>query len=338
MTESTAVARIEPGQKGFALRSKIGHILMTKEAHASIAALVPHGIDYEVVVAEAYRATVKNPNILKCTPESIIDAVATVVQSGLTIGKTIHLVPNKEKGVDKLQAWNDYKGDVELVLRAGVARAVFANAVFENEIAEGRFEVELGTNPNVIHRPFMDSKKRGALAGAYAVAVMDAYGRVKIVTWLTLADIEKVRAKSRRWKPENVAVCPDWYAVKTAFHALCKALPKSEATAQIQAIHRRQEMQDAEVVDAEVVSSTPADSPAESYPLREPTRATRDQKAHIAALLQLADIDDDERVALAEKAGAKDYGFKDAAELIARLETLIPPPDEESPFETESIQ
>jgi phage RecT family recombinase len=345
--KSTAVVRIEPGQKGFALQTKIGQILMTRRAHAAIAALVPHGVDYEIVVAEAYRAAVKNPDILKCTPESIIDAVATVVQSGLTIGKTIHLVPNRtkvkgeknedgsDKYIDLLQAWNDYKGDVELVLRAGAARAVYAHAVYQNEIAQDRFSVTLGTNPDIVHRPFLDSTKRGALAGAYAVAVMDAHGRVKTVVWLTLADVEKVRANSRSWKPGKVAVCPDWYAIKTAFHALCKVLPKSEATAKILAIQERQQLQDAEEIEAEITDASPAtssaeattaDAPAESYDLRPPTRATDDQKKQIAQLLDSADVTDEERVKIATIAGAKDYGFADAVNLIARLEKLSAPP------------
>jgi recombinational DNA repair protein RecT len=272
---------------------------------------------------------VKNPDILECTPESIIDAVATVVQTGLTIGKTVHLVPVKDKGVSKLQAWNDYKGDVELVLRARVARAVYANPVFENEIAQDRFSVQMGTIPEIVHRPFLDATKRGALAGAYGVAVMDAYGRVKIVVWLPLADIEKVRANSRSWKPEKVRDCPEWYAVKTAFHKLCKALPKSEATSRILAIQERQQMQDAETVDAEITDAAPesaAEPAGESYTLRPTGPATADQIARIAQLLDVADITDERRVEIATVAGAKTYTAHAAMLLIAELEQLQPPP------------
>lgn len=337
--ESIAVARIEPGQKGFALRSKIGQVLMTQQAHAAIAALVPHGVDYEVVVAEAYRATVKNPDILKCTPESIIDAVAIVVQTGLTIGKTIHLVPVKDKDVEKLQAWNDYKGDVELVLRAGAVKSIYAHPVYEHDV----FHVELGSSPSIVHRPVMDPKKRGGLIGAYCIAVMNVAGTIRQVEWMPLDDIEKVRANSRAWKPAKVPVCPSWYAVKTVFHKMCKVLPKSDRMAQIVAIQERQLQQDAEVVDAEITDAplNPADridapaSPAaaepaepapQAYPLRPRTLATDDQKIQIAMLLESADIIDAERQRIATVAGAKTYLFDDAVKEIARLEKLVPPP------------
>jgi recombinational DNA repair protein RecT len=331
--ESTAVVRtVEPQATPHALRTKIGKILTTDQARAAIAPLIPHGVSLEVVVAEAYRQTVKNPEILECTNESIIDAVASVVQSGLVIGKTVHLVPVRDNkaNVTKLQAWNDYKGDIELVARAGWT--VTAHAVYENEIDDlARFSLELGTVPRVMHRPFLDSKKRGELAGAYAVAAPRTSGGMPVVEFMTVDDVNKIRASSRGWKA--LAKCPDWYAIKTVIHRVCKQLPKGDAKLdKALEIIERQRIADAEEVDAEVSSAAADDSEAVVYELKDralPALATEEHKARIAELLDSADIDEEERIRVAGVAGRSDYKAKDAIAEIARLEALSKQPTEE---------
>jgi phage RecT family recombinase len=244
----TSVATVEPARP-YALKSPIAQLLQSDAAMAVIAPLVPHGLDYRQIVSEVYRAGVNDPKILKCTPPSIIDAVATVVQTGLTVGKTIYLVPQRtkvsakgepERYEDRLQAWTSYVGDIELVVRSGAARHVDGQAVY----AADRFDVSLGSAPDVVHVPERDAAKRGALVGAYAIAYLNGTGTLRKVVWMPLVDVEKIRAKSKSSGPKYVPVCPDWYAIKSAIHRVCKTLPKNEKLARVIALFDRQDAED----------------------------------------------------------------------------------------------
>lgn len=242
---STAVVTTESSPEkpaiSYALRSPTAAVLNTDEARAHIVPLISRGVSWEEVLLEVNRAVSVNGDILKCEPQSIIMAVGIAVQTGLVIGKTIHLVPVS----GKLQAWTDYKGDIELVLGSGAARAVDAQAVYEGDF----FEYELGDTPYVKHRPVLGAK-RGKLIAAYCVAWLNGVGTLKKITVMALDQIEKIRAKSRSWSPSKVAECPDWYAIKTAVHRNCKALPKNPRLAKVLALFDHQEQLDAD--DAEL--------------------------------------------------------------------------------------
>lgn len=247
MPTSTELARSREGGGGavaYALRSRVAEILQDDQARAQIVPLLPKGVTFEEVILEVHRAATREPKILQCTAPSIIMAVGTAVQTGLVIGKTIHLVPVNTKvgnGYEqRLNAWTDYKGDIELVVRAGAARLVDAQAIYEGDV----FEHMAGTHPYIKHQPTLDPKKRGGIIGAYAVAWINGSGSIKKVCVLTLADIEKVRKGSKQWGPDKVKECPDWYAQKTAIHRVCKTLPKSERLANVLALFEAQEAAD----------------------------------------------------------------------------------------------
>jgi phage RecT family recombinase len=247
---STVVATIEPAAAPYALRSPIADTLRSPEALAVIAPLIPKGVDFEEVLIEVYRAYTVNNDIARCTPPSIALAVGTAVQLGLQIGRTVHLVPVRtkvSKGSEaeryelRLNAWTDYKGDIELVVRSGAARHVDAQAVYEGDPL---FDYELGDSPFVRHRPQLDAEKRGKLIAAYSVAYLTGGGTLKKIAVMSIADIEKVRKGSKQWNQEKLAICPEWYAVKTVIHRNCKTLPKNDRLAQVLALFERQEAAD----------------------------------------------------------------------------------------------
>lgn len=351
---STAVATVEPPAPSYALTTPIAKILTSEEAQGVIAPLLPHGIDFERVIIEVHRAVLNEPKILKCTPISIINAVSTVVQTGLTIGKTIHLVPlwNEKKGVTELNAWNDYKGDIELVMWSGVARFIDAKAVYQNDV----FEYEQGDNPFVKHRPVLDSSKRGPIIGGYFVAWLDRYGRIKKVVVRSIAEVEKVRKASKQWSPEKYPVCPDWYVEKTLVHLGCKTLPKNPRLAAVMAMLDAREQADvdpdldpANEVGSPKVDGLPSgfafapkesesavsqsstssevakqDAPAKSATTEQDGPATVHQLERIEALLnsEALDLVQEEREKI--RGAAKKFTAKRADEAIAYLEGLVP--------------
>jgi phage RecT family recombinase len=239
---STAVAttsHVEPPAKPYALSSPIAKILQSPEALALLVPLVPHGVELEHLLFEVVKAATNNPEIQQCTQASIVQAVGTAIQSGLVIGKTIHLVPVNKKVGDgyekRLECWTDYKGDIELVIWSGAARHVDAQCIYERD----HFEHEQGDNPRVVHRPAF--KDRGALIGAYCIAYLNGAGTLKKIVVMPLEEIEKIRTKSKQWNPSKEKTCPDWYAMKTTIHRNCKTLPKNRRLAQVIALFDRQD-------------------------------------------------------------------------------------------------
>lgn len=254
-SRSTAVVTTESSPEkpaiSYALRSPTAAVLNTDEARAHIVPLIARGVSWEEVLLEVNRAATINQDILRCDPQSIIMAVGIAVQTGLVIGKTIHLVPL----AGKLQAWTDYKGDIELVLGSGAARAVDAQAVYENDF----FEYELGDTPFVKHRPALGAK-RGKLIAGYCIAWINGTGTLKKITVMSLDQVEKIRAKSKSWSPSKVPECPDWYVIKTCVHRNCKALPKNPRLARVLALFDHQDQIDGE--DQELDPANRIDVPA----------------------------------------------------------------------------
>lgn len=209
-----------------------------ERAKRIITPLLPRGVTYEEIYAETAHAVARNPELLECTPMSLIHAIGRAVATGLVIGETVHLVPYNQKVSKKgepdrwekrCQKITDYKGEIELIIRSGGARNIYGAAVYANEIAGqhgGKFLYEEGTEPRIVHVPILDPRKRGAMEGAYAVANV-TQTLIKTV-WVHITRINEIRADSKGWK--KLEVTPDWYAMKTAIHALAKVLPKSPKT------------------------------------------------------------------------------------------------------------
>ena len=238
-------------------QQKVIDMLSSPTAAAVLVPLIPKGVDLTTVATEVYRVAAENPDILKCTETSVVLAVSDCLRAELIIGKEVHLVPvntkvskDPEKYELRCQAWNDYKGDIALVRRSGAARNVVAEAVYENDL----FEPHLGTEQFVRHIPPIKGP-RGKMIGAYAIAfITNTMNKVK---WMPLEEIEAIRAKSKSWSPKRVQVCPDWYAKKTAIHAVTKDLPKNPKLARVLAMFEHQEAID-RAEEAEYTIETPA--------------------------------------------------------------------------------
>lgn len=235
----TAVATTEQPARPYVLKSDAAQLLYSDAARAAIAPMLRPGEDYDRVIVEVYHLAKKQPDIMKCAPETIVGAVARAVGTGLIIGETVHLVPFGSR----LEMVLDYKGAIELVQNSGAARYVDAQCVYANE----QFEFEQGTSPFIRHRPLADGTKRGALLGAYAVAKVTR-NDVKIV-YMPVEEIDAIRlAKSKSWKNGPLSAIP-WYARKTVIKQLCKTLPKNRELARVMALFERED--DAELDELE---------------------------------------------------------------------------------------
>jgi recombination protein RecT len=232
-----AAQKPEPGTAVATVpRSAVAKVLDTDAARSVILPLLANGVDFARVVQETYLAAKENPEILACTQESVVRAVAKAVSWDLVIGETVHLVPfnvkvskkdeKPERWEKRLKAVQDYKGKIELIVRAGVARSVNAECVYEHDL----FDMELGSHPFIRHRPEMDVAKRGNILGAYAAADLGQRHQ-PVIKWMPVGEIEQIRKQhSKQWK--DGALKP-WYARKTVVHQLAKVLPKNARLAEV---------------------------------------------------------------------------------------------------------
>lgn len=215
---STAVAHTNGNGAG------LPALLMSEKAQARIAPFLPEGVQYDRVVAAAQLAAAKTPEILKCSPASIVMAVAKIMQWGLEIGETAHLVPFGQTCTPVA----DYKGLAQLMIASRCVRHVEAHCVYEND----GFQYEQGSNAQLWHSPNSDRKARGNLKGAYVILHLP-FG-VRAFDYMSVEDIDEIRQKySKQWKKGPV---PAWYAKKTVVRQVSKLVPKDPKLAKVFAV------------------------------------------------------------------------------------------------------
>jgi recombination protein RecT len=195
---------------------------MSKDSRlAIIRPFLPDGVDVERVIRAAQMAVEKTPELLKCTPQSIVIAIAKIQSWGLEIGSTAHLLPFGSE----CTPCADYKGLIELMIGSGAVRHVEARAVYEKDL----FEYEYGLNERLVHRPCKDAKVRGPIVAAYCVLTLP-YNQ-KVFEVMSAVDIDSIRLKhSRQWKSGPLTA---WYAAKTVVRQVSKLIPKNPKLAKI---------------------------------------------------------------------------------------------------------
>lgn len=175
-------------------------------------------------------AATKNPGILKCSKESVVQAVMQATEMGLEVGSAFghaYLVPFK--GACTLVV--GYQGLIECALRTPSVLDIRAVPVFKGE----PFVYREGLHPVVEHTPNLDGDRvYKNLVATYAVATLA--GGVQKVEVMGLKDIEAVRARSQSaksdyspWKNDRDAV---EMAKKSPVRRMAKYLPKSRELAQ----------------------------------------------------------------------------------------------------------
>lgn len=233
---------LRPERAEVTVRDPMGTPLgqMLEPYRAQLTPFLWEGITLEKVAVQLLLASRKVPDLVKCDPPVLVDAVCRALEYGGNIGQDVHLVPFKNKaGALEPTLMLDYKFKVALVVAAGGARSIDAHCVWSDET----FDIQLGSEPRITHRPAMSPDPKRTLLGAYAVAHLSQ--RVPpMIKWMSITEIEAVRKGSRQWGPNSnppVLVCPPWYAIKTVVHRVVKLLPKNPKLAQLYARFEREE-------------------------------------------------------------------------------------------------
>lgn len=168
-------------------------------------------------------ATIKTPDLLQCTEETLFKCIFDAAAIGLEIdGRRAHLIPlrNNKKQGSPLEAnlWLDFKGIAELMMRSGVVSSIHADIVCENDA----FDYDRGE----LKAHKIDFKKeRGEMYAAYCIIRMkDGGEKVEV---MTLAAIERIRAGSMGKNSPAWVNHFEEMAKKTVFKRASKWVPLS---------------------------------------------------------------------------------------------------------------
>ena len=236
------------------LETPLGRIL--EPYRAQLAPFLRDGITLDQVAAELVLASRKTPNLDKCPPPALVDAVCRALQTGGTIGRDVYIVPFFTNGTYEPTVMLDYKFEAALVVLAGGARSIDAENVYEKE----PFEMQLGSSPYLHHQPLPPSS-RGKRIGAYAIAHL-GHGHAPKIKWLSDEQIEAIRKTSKQWSPAKVKDSPEWYGPKSAVHRVTGLLPKNPRLRAMMDLVDRAEREALGDPDEVAVVEAPAKRPA----------------------------------------------------------------------------
>lgn len=221
-------------------------------------------LDADRVIMLALMAVNKTPSLMKCTQESILQAVYDAGRLGLEPdGVQGAIVPYK--GSAQFQPM--YQGLCQLVYEEESVESIEARVAYDCDF----FRVVLGTDPHIEHKPDLEHAGKRTAVAYYAVAHMR--GRAKFDV-MTPAEIDAIRARS---PSVNTSVSPwktdyEEMAKKTVLKRLLKTMPKRSRRLREALVHDNE-------IEAKEVRGDVIDLPATPEPSRAESRRERLQRA-----------------------------------------------------------
>ena len=186
------------------------------------------GLDPKRFVGMFFEYGRVNPEVFKCTPQSLFEALCKSAATGLTIGGGLdeaHILPFRNRGQLEATFIKGYRGEIKLAMQSD-PRLVSIKAKCVSEGDE--FEYEEGLHPKLRHVPNGES---GDLKFVYAIArYRDADPEFTV---LTKAQVEK-RKNASRGSDSNYSPWKQWEAEmweKTAIKSLVRTMPKTSQAA-----------------------------------------------------------------------------------------------------------
>lgn len=185
---NTALARTEAGLEQ--RQQQLDHPLVKyiQQAMPRIEKLLPPAVNAERFGSLVLQSLIANPDILQCTPESVIQAVLEAAQDGLE--------PTGARGGawlvkfgNEAQLIRDYRGVIRLIVGSGSATRVDAQEVRKGEA----FAFRPASPEPIIHE--IPAVREAEVLGVYALFWLPD-GSQK-AEYMTFAEVEVVRKKSK---------------------------------------------------------------------------------------------------------------------------------------------
>lgn len=206
----------------------------------SLKQVLPRHVTSERIVRVVLAGMTQNPELLECTPETLMLSLMRAAAMGLepdggALGQG-YLVPfnvkvkqgGQEIWQKQCQFIPGYRGLVKLARNSGEVADVWAEVVYEKD----EFDYDLGLDQKLTHKRNDEVADPGPLKYVYAVARFRD-GEKKFVV-MNKREIEKVKGSSKssgsRFSPWTAWEEEMWK--KTAVRRLCKLLPLSVEASQ----------------------------------------------------------------------------------------------------------
>ena len=216
----------------------IAGLLTDPAIKQQMALALPKHINPDRLARIALTEVRKVPKLAQCDQTSFLGAIMQCAALGLEPGGALghcYLIPfeNRRQNRTEVQFIVGYRGMIDLARRSGQIVSLEARVVY----AADHFEVELGLDSRIVHRPDWDKADRGEVRFVYAVAKLRD-GGVQFEV-MSRAEIEKVRNESQGYKtavrfakPGQTMNSPwathfEEMAKKTVIRRLFKYLPVS---------------------------------------------------------------------------------------------------------------
>lgn len=166
----------------------------------------------------------RNDYLAKMSMPSIKNALVNIALSGLTLNpvmKMAYLVPRKGQCcVDP-----SYMGLVKILTDSGSVKSIKSDVVYEKDT----FDIDLGSNGYLKHKPYLGADARGRKIGAYSVAILsEGMPHIDFMRWDDIMSIKSRSEAVRGGKGSPWDTDEDEMACKTVIKRHWKYLPKSE--------------------------------------------------------------------------------------------------------------
>lgn len=206
---------------------------LLEKAKPKLAEVTPKHLSADRLVRIAVASCSKTPQLLQCSPTSVLNSVMQAAQLGLEPGGPLgdaYLVPYK----NECTLIVGYRGLVSLARRSGQIISIEAHVVHERD----HFVCKYGLDAVLVHEPNW-SADPGQVIAVYAVARLRDGGVQYEV--MTKAQVEAIRSRSRAGS--SGPWVSDWaeMARKTVVRRLCKYLPLSVEMAEALDLDERTE-------------------------------------------------------------------------------------------------
>lgn len=215
----------------------IAGLMSDPKIKAQMALALPKHVTADRLARIALTEIRKVPKLAQCDQTSFLGAIMQCAALGLEPGGALghcYLIPfeNRRQNRTEVQFIVGYRGMLDLARRSGQIQSLEARTVH----ARDHFEVELGLESSMVHKPDWTAADRGPLTFVYAVAKLKD-GGVQFEV-MGRAEIEAIRDKSqgystaKRYAKDGVINSPwashfEEMAKKTVIRRLFKYLPVS---------------------------------------------------------------------------------------------------------------
>lgn len=169
------------------------------------------------------RALLRNPDLINCTPSSLVDCVAQAAEKGLEIGG-----PNKHCAIVRFKSTAvlipQWQGKAFLWIKSGAIRKLTADVIYKGDY----YKVRLGDDESIEHHPDVESDRSPAwlnnmdnIVGAYAIATLPSGDKQH--SFVSRAHLVRLREWVKKKNEGEGFGWRDWLpemAKKTAVHRL----------------------------------------------------------------------------------------------------------------------